>query len=45
MAVARKMLHAIFGMFRSGLAFDGQLLFPTKKVLPTPLSKENLLAT
>jgi transposase len=44
-AVARQLLHAIFGMFRSGLAFDGQLLFPTKKVLPTPLSKENLLAT
>jgi transposase len=44
-AVARKLLHAIFGMFRSGRAFDGQLLFPLTKVLPTPLSKENLLAT
>lgn len=27
-AVARKMLHAIFGMFRSRSAYDGARLFP-----------------
>lgn len=29
MAVARKMLHAIFGMFRSGCDYNGSRLFPT----------------
>jgi len=29
MAVARKMLHAIFGMFRAGTDYDGSRLFPT----------------
>lgn len=28
MAAARKMLHAIFGMFRGGTAYDGSRLFP-----------------
>lgn len=28
-AVARKMLHAIFGMFRKGTIYDGSRLFPT----------------
>ena len=28
MAVARKMLHAIFGMFRSQLTYDGSRLLP-----------------
>ena len=28
MAVARKMLHAIYGIFKSGTPFDGQRLFP-----------------
>jgi transposase len=28
MAVARKMLHAIFGMFRGGADYDGSRLFP-----------------
>jgi transposase len=28
MAVARKMLHAIFGMFRGGTDYDGSRLFP-----------------
>jgi transposase len=28
MAVARKMLHAIFGMFRWRTAYDGSRLFP-----------------
>lgn len=27
-AVARKLLHAIFGMFRSGLKYEGTELFP-----------------
>jgi transposase len=28
MAAARKMLHAIFGMFRGGVGYDGSRLFP-----------------
>jgi hypothetical protein len=28
MAVARKMLHAIFGMFRGNADYDGSRLFP-----------------
>ncbi len=28
MAVARKLLHAIYGIFKSGTPFDGKLLFP-----------------
>jgi transposase len=28
MAVARKLLHAIYGIFRSGRPYDGKLLFP-----------------
>lgn len=28
MAVARKMLHAIYGIFKSGTPYDGQRLFP-----------------
>jgi len=28
MAVARKMLHAIYGIFKSGQPYNGQLLFP-----------------
>jgi transposase len=28
MAVARKMLHAIYGIFRSGLPYDGKMLLP-----------------
>jgi len=27
-AVARKLLHAIYGIFRSGLNYDGTKLFP-----------------
>jgi hypothetical protein len=27
-AVARKLLHAIFGIFRSGLKYEGTKLFP-----------------
>ena len=27
-AVARKLLHAIYGMFRSGLKYEGTKLFP-----------------
>ena len=34
MAVARKILHAIFGMFRHATPFDGARLFPA--LLPTP---------
>ncbi|MGH9669238.1 MAG: IS110 family transposase [Terriglobales bacterium] len=45
-AVARKMLHAIFGMFRSRSAYDGQRLVPIKeRFSPSPLSQEKLLAT
>jgi transposase len=29
MAVARKLLHAIFGMFKTGTPYDGAKLFPT----------------
>jgi transposase len=32
-AVARKMLHAIFGMFHSQSAYDGKRLFPESKLL------------
>jgi transposase len=32
MAVARKMLHAIFGMFRRGAAYDGSRLFPQREL-------------
>jgi transposase len=32
MAVARKMLHAIFGMFRAGTDYDGSRLFPTPEL-------------
>ena len=32
-AVARKLLHAIYGIFRSGLPYDGSKLFP---LLGTP---------
>jgi hypothetical protein len=28
MAVARKLLHAIYGIFKSGTPYDGKLLFP-----------------
>jgi transposase len=28
-AVARKLLHAIFGIFRSGLKYEGTKLFPS----------------
>jgi len=28
MAVERKLLHAIYGVFKSGQPFDGKLLFP-----------------
>jgi hypothetical protein len=28
MAVARKMLHAIYGIFKSGTPYDGRRLFP-----------------
>jgi transposase len=33
MAVARKLLHAIFGIFKTGTAYDGAKLFP--KLIPT----------
>jgi transposase len=32
-AVARKLLHAIFGLFKTGTSYDGQTLFP--KLIPT----------
>ncbi len=32
MAVARKMLHAIFGMFRGNADYDGSRLFPALEV-------------
>lgn len=37
MAVARKLLHAIYGMFHSGRAYDGALLYalPASALLPT----------
>ena len=28
MAVARKLLHAIYGIFKSGTPYDGRRLFP-----------------
>jgi transposase len=34
MAVARKMLHAIFGMFRSQSEYDGSRLFPALELAP-----------
>ena len=34
MAVARKMLHAIYGMFRRGSEYDGALLFPELVLVP-----------
>ncbi|HKD80517.1 MAG TPA: IS110 family transposase [Candidatus Angelobacter sp.] len=33
-AVARKMLHAIFGMFRAGCHYNGSRLFPTLVMAP-----------
>jgi hypothetical protein len=33
-AVARKMLHAIFGMFRWGSGYDGSRLFPALELAP-----------
>ncbi len=49
-AVARKMLHAIFGMFRGGTAYDGSRLFPGLELAsgaglkergsPAPLQRE-----
>jgi transposase len=32
MAVARKLLHAIFGIFKNGKAYDGKLLFPNMQL-------------
>ena len=32
MAVARKMLHAIYGIFKSGTPYDGQRLFPNIQI-------------
>jgi hypothetical protein len=40
-AVARKILHAIFGMFRTGSPYDGQRLFP-RLVLQTLKEKGSL---
>ena len=36
MAVARKMLHAILGMFRRRAHYDGSLLFPNLQLATTP---------
>lgn len=36
MAVARKMLHAIFGMFRSRTSYHGSRLFPALQLSPLP---------
>jgi transposase len=33
-AVARKMLHAIHGIFKQGKAYDGAILFPQQKLAP-----------
>ena len=32
MAVARKLLHAIYGIFKSGTHYDGQRLFPNIQI-------------
>jgi transposase len=37
-AVARKLLHAIYGIFRSGLKYEGTKLFPRIKRCPDPIS-------
>lgn len=34
MAVARKLLHAIFGIFKTGTPYDGQRLFPQMELQP-----------
>jgi transposase len=34
-AVARKLLHAIFGIFKNGTAYDGAKLFPQLHIPPT----------
>jgi transposase len=43
MAVARKLLHAIYGMFRSGRAYDGTLVYslPASTLLPTLVSAQS----
>jgi transposase len=33
-AVARKLLHAIYGIFKSGTPYDGHKLFPELKIVP-----------
>ena len=39
MAVARKLLHAIYGMFRSGKPSDGTRVYQLSSSLPTPLAQ------
>jgi transposase len=39
MAVARKLLHAIYGMFRSGKPYDGARVYQLPSSLPTPLAQ------
>jgi transposase len=41
-AVMRKLLHAIFGIFRTGLPYDGSMLFPP---LASPFQKKGFLAS
>ncbi len=38
-AVARKLLHAIYGMFRSGKPYDGARVYQLPSSLPTPLAQ------
>jgi transposase len=36
MAVARKLLHAIYGIFKTGSPYDGKRLFPHQNLEPNP---------
>ncbi len=40
-AVARKLLHAIYGMFRSGRPYDSAPVYRLPASLPTPLAQHS----